>query len=115
MVSPTISCHGIPEKALQLLLYKYMYLKENPQVLSCQVEGKIHALRYNNIEFGLSQTKPTKNEEAVPFLDDATFIEDMEAMLNAIVVELLDAETPFTQTEDKKKCRNCEFRGICKR
>lgn len=106
---------SIPEKALQLLLYKYMYLKENPQVLSCQVEGKIHALRYNNIEFGLSQTKPTKNEEAVPFLDDATFIEDMEAMLNAIVVELLDAETPFTQTEDKKKCRNCDFRGICKR
>jgi len=107
---------SIPEKALQLLLYKYMYLKENPQIAANQVEACIHGLRYaNRIEFGLSQAKPTKNEESLPFLEDATFIPDMEAMLKAVVAEMLDIETPFTQTEDEKKCRNCDFQGICRR
>lgn len=107
---------SIPEKALQLLLYKYLYLKENPQIAANQVEAEIHGLRYtNSIEFGLTQAKPTKNEEAVPFLDDATFIDDMEALLKAVIDEMLDTETPFTQTEDEKKCRNCDFRGICRR
>ncbi len=107
---------SIPEKALQLLLYKYMYLKENPQITANQVEACIHGLRYaNHIEFGLSQTKPTKNEESVPFLEDATFIDNMEEMLKAVVAEMLDTEIPFTQTEDEKKCRNCDFQGICRR
>ena len=107
---------SIPEKALQLLLYKYMYLKENPEIAAIQVEACIHGLRYSNsIEFGLSFAKPTKNESSVPFLEDDTFINDMEAMLRAIVIEMLDTALPFTQTDDEKKCRNCDFREICKR
>ena len=67
------------------------------------------------IEFGLTQAKPTKNDEAIPFLDDDAFIADMEAMLKAVVAEMLDTEVPFVQTEDEKKCRNCDFKGICGR
>lgn len=106
----------IPEKAVQLLLYKYMYLKENQNIAPEQVTAAIHGLRYSNtIEFGLNQAKPTKNEDALPFLDDKTFIADMEAMLTAVVTEMLDTEVPFVQTEDEKKCRNCDFKGICGR
>ena len=106
----------IPEKAVQLLLYKYMYLKENQSIAPSQVIAAIHGLRYGKtIEFGLTQAKPTKNEDAVPFLDDDTFIADMEAMLKAVVAEMLDTEVPFVQTEDEKKCRNCDFKGICGR
>lgn len=107
---------SIPEKAMQLLLYKYMYLKENPQISANQVETCIHGLRYSNsIEFGLSNAKPTKNENYIPFLEDNNFINDMEEMLSAIVAEMLDATVPFTQTDDEKKCRNCDFKVICKR
>lgn len=107
---------SIPEKALQLLLYKYLYLKENPEIVAQQVEAEIHGLRYaNDIEFGLNHTKPLKNEESVPFLEDNTFINDMEAMLKAVVAEMLDTETLFVQTDDEKKCRNCDFIGICRR
>ena len=106
----------IPEKAVQLLLYKYMVLKENKDIAPNQVIAAIHGLRYGNtIEFSLTQTKPTKNEDAVPFLDDDTFIADMEALLKAVSEEMLDAEVPFVQTEDEKKCRNCDFMGICGR
>jgi len=106
----------LPEKALQLLLYKYMYLKENPDIAPNQVAAAIHGLRYSNtIEFGLSQATPRKGDDAVPFLSDDTFVPDMEAMLKSVVDELFDTETVFTQTDDDKQCRNCDFKGICRR
>ena len=105
----------IPDKALQLLLYKYMYLKEHPETAASQVEATIHGLRYGNtIEFGLTHTPPKKDDEQA-FLEDDTFIPDMEALLRALVAEMLDAETPFIQTDDKKRCKNCDFNLICKR
>lgn len=106
----------IPEKAVQLLLYKYMYLKENQSIASNQVIAAIHGLRYSNtIEFGLAPAKPTKNDDVQPFLGDDTFIVDMEALLKAVAEEMLDSEVPFVQTEDEKRCRNCDFKGICGR
>ena len=106
----------IPEKAVQLLLYKYMYLKENQNVTPNQVTAAIHGLRYGKtIEFGLNTPIPKKDEDAVAFLDDNTFIADMEALLVAVVAEVLDAEVPFVQTEDKNRCKNCDFKMICGR
>lgn len=106
----------IPEKAVQLLLYKYMYLKENQIVASNQVTAAIHGLRYGKtIEFSLNQAKPTKKDIAVPFLEDETFITDMEAMLKAVVAEMTCIDEPFVQTEDENKCRNCDFKMICGR
>ena len=108
----------IPEKALQLLLYKYLYLKENPTLSPEQVVGAIHGLKYaHDIEFGLSKATPKKDDTDADttFLEDNTFLNDMESMLEAVVSEMLDPSLPFTQAEDDKKCRYCEFRLICKR
>jgi hypothetical protein len=108
----------IPDKALQLLLYKYMYLKENTTLSPDQVAGAIHGLKYvNNIEFGLYRAN-IKKEDAdanANFLGDDTFINDMEAMLEAVVTEMLDTDIPFEQAKDDKKCSYCDFRMICKR
>ena len=108
----------IPDKALQLLLYKYLYLKKNPTLSSEQVIAAIHGLKYaHDIEFGLSKASPKKDDTDADnnFLEDSTFINDMEAMLEAVVSEMLDPSIPFTQAEDDKKCRYCEFKLICKR
>ena len=108
----------IPEKALQLLIYKYLYLKENPTITPEQVTAAIHGLKYaHNIEFGLMKASPTKSDtDADPgFLEDSTFIPDMEALLGAVVSEMLDTDIPFVQAEDDKKCRYCDFKLICKR
>ena len=108
----------IPEKALQLLLYKYMYLKENPNIAPEQVTAAIHGLKYANaIEFNLTKASPTKNDTDadIAFLEDDRFIPDIEALLQAVVGEMLETAIPFTQAEDDKKCSYCEFKLICKR
>jgi RecB family exonuclease len=106
----------LPEKAVQLLLYKYMYLKKNQNMVPSQVTAAIHGLRYGNtIEFALCHTTPKKGDTSVPFLEDDTFIADMETMLRAVVAEIFDTETPFVQTDDDKQCKNCDFKGICRR
>jgi hypothetical protein len=108
----------IPDKALQLLMYKYLYLKNNTDLKPEQVKGAIHGLKYpHNIEFGLTITKPKdKDVDAdAKFLSDDTFIADMEAMLEAVVAEMLDVNIPFAQAEDDKKCKYCDFKLICKR
>ena len=108
----------IPEKALQLLLYKYMYLKENPKIAPEQVTAAIHGLKYANaIEFNLTKASPTKNDTDadIAFLEGDRFISDMEALLQAVVGEMLNTEIPFEQAEDDKKCSYCEFKLICKR
>jgi len=108
----------IPDKALQLLLYKYMYLKGNTKLSPDQVIGAIHGLKYaNNIEFGLCRANIKKDDADADanFLGDDTFINDMESMLEAVVTEMLDPEIPFVQAEDNKKCSYCEFKLICKR
>jgi len=108
----------IPEKALQLLLYKYMYLKENPNISPEQVIAAIHGLKYANaIEFSLTKASPTKNDNdaVTDFLEGCRFIPDMEVMLEAVVDEIFDSEIPFSQAEDDKKCKFCDFKLICKR
>ena len=108
----------IPEKALQLLLYKYLYLKGNPTLSPEQVTAAIHGLKYaHDIEFGLSKAAPKKDDSDADnnFLEDSTFFNDMESMLEAVVAEMLDPTIPFTQAEDDKRCRYCDFKLICKR
>lgn len=109
---------SIPEKALQLLLYQYMYLKSTESAKDDNVQGTIHALKYSHqIEFQLkkSTTNSKEKDETVPFLESDNFIEDMEKMLSAIVEEIMDTELPFVQTDDKEKCKNCSFKEICRR
>jgi hypothetical protein len=108
----------IPDKALQLLLYKYMYLKENPSLRPEQVTGAIHGLKYAHaIDFGLSKATPKKDDSDTDanFLGDSTFLDDMECLIEAAITEMLDTATPFVQAQDDKKCRYCDFKGICKR
>ena len=106
----------LPEKAVQLLLYKYMYLKQNQNIAPSQVTAAIHGLRYGNtIEFALCHATPKKGDTSVPFLEDDTFVADMETMLRTVVAEIFDTSTPFIQTDDEKRCKNCDFKGICRR
>ena len=108
----------IPEKALQLLLYKYMYLKQHPEMLPEQVSGAIHGLKYvKGIEFSLVKATPSSKDTDTDtnFLEDNSFISDMETMLKAVVDEMLDEHLAFVQAEDDDHCGYCEFRMICKR
>lgn len=108
----------IPEKALQLLLYKYLFLKENQDITPDQVTAAIHGLMHTtNIEYSLTKTPPSKSATGIDaaFLDDSTFIDDMECMLKDVIAEILDPNKPFVQSESDQRCDFCEFNKICER
>lgn len=108
----------IPEKALQLLLYKYFYLKKNPDISPEDLTAALHSLRHpKRMQYGIVKTRPSSNDPAeMPFLLDETFINDMERLLSALIEEMLDTEIPFSQCkEGSDTCDYCDFKDICKR
>lgn len=109
----------IPEKALQLLLYKYFYLKKNLNINPKDLTAALHSLRHpKRMQYGIVKTQPSpKGTVEVPFLLDETFVDDMEKLLTALIEEMLDTEIPFSQCEEKQNgpCSYCDFINICKR
>ena len=96
----------IPEKALQLLIYKFLYLKEHPEVAPEQVTASIYALRMPHIVFDLQVEDTEWNEH---------FMETMEYYLTDLLSRMLDPETPFEQSMEGKNspCEYCDYRDLC--
>ena len=98
----------IPEKALQLLIYKYLYMKSDKYKENQVVEPGIFGLR--KLSKGLFQLSNKTNS----FKED-TLIEDCESMFISLFSEILDKDTPFKQTEKTENCKYCDFLELCKR
>jgi hypothetical protein len=98
--------HDIPEKALQLLIYKYLYLKNNPKTPPDHVTAAIFGLRNRQVCFELKV-------ENGPLNDD--FMSTMGSLLTATLHSLLDRSLPFSQPLDTKvkPCHFCNFKAIC--
>ena len=96
----------IPEKALQLLIYKYLYLRNNPQTSPEHVTAAIFGLRNRQVCFELKV-------EYGPLNDD--FMGTMGSLLTATLHSLLDRSLPFSQPLDTKvkPCHFCNFKAIC--
>lgn len=45
----------------------------------------------------------------------STVADEFEELLTATLDELFDPNIPFRQTDDEKMCKNCNFKGICRR
>ena len=98
----------LTDKSLQLLIYKFLYKTSNDNVFPDNITPGIFGLRkMNKGLFSLSN----KSEY---FLGD-NLVEDCKSMFLELFKEILDKDTPFRQTEDEKKCANCNFIDICKR
>ena len=99
---------NIPDKAIQLLIYKYLYKKNDSSIAEENIEPGIFGLKkLSNGVFSLSNTSEY-------FIGD-NLINDCESVLLEIFTEILNKDIPFNQVEDEKKCRNCNFIEICKR
>ncbi len=99
---------NIPDKAIQLLIYKYLYKKSNDHIAEEMIEPGIFGLKkLSNGIFSLSNTSEC-------FIGD-NLIEDCESILLEIFTEILNKDISFKQVEDEKKCKNCNFTEICKR
>ena len=100
------SLKEMPDKAVQLLIYKYLYLKNHPEVSPDQVTAAIYGLRYEQMVFNLKVDNQELEED---------FMNTMEDLLGELLVEMMDLSTPYQQTTDKKNkpCRYCDFKNLC--
>ncbi|MBO4328260.1 MAG: PD-(D/E)XK nuclease family protein [Bacteroidales bacterium] len=95
---------AIPEKAMQLLIYKYLYLKEHPEVSAKDVTASLFALRYQQVRFDLIINYEPLNED---------FMGTMERLLTAVLSNMTDTTIPFNQPDACNACRYCDFQRIC--
>ena len=97
--------HDIPEKAIQLLIYKYLYLKNNP-LPPGKVTAALFGLRNRQVCFKLLVEDEALNQN---------FMDTMEELLKQELRSMLDRSKPFTQATDKKfkPCHFCDFKAIC--
>lgn len=96
----------IPEKATQLLIYKYLYLKEHPEMNPSMVTASLFVLKQKQVCLDLVVDYEPLNSD---------FVATMEAFLRDMLTSLMDRSTHFSQIDyDKgKPCRYCEFGQIC--
>lgn len=111
------SLSEIPEKSLQLLIYKYLYRKMNNGTNSIKVnkiEPAIYGLlRMDNVYFPLVNESATfKSDEEC---DDETFIENCDRLFKELIEEIMDPDIKFTQTKKTDDCKYCSFKSLCKR
>ena len=96
----------IPEKALQLLIYKYLYLKSHPETDPDLVTASLYALRQKQVCIDLKvEYEPLQHR----------FVDTMETLLKDVFRSLMDPSEHFVQpdSDSRRPCRNCEFKGIC--
>lgn len=95
---------GDKAKALQLMIYSYLYLKNNPEINAGQIEGNIISLR-----------KLSDGMMAAKFPDEGFDVAKAEGVLNAILQNIFDPDQPFGQTKQIATCRYCDFKDMCQR
>jgi ATP-dependent helicase/nuclease subunit B len=94
-------------KVFQLLLYAYLYFRENKTDAGKLETGNI-TLR--KISEGFMKVKLPDSG-----IFDQEAVENVEEQLTGLLETIFDPETPFTQTEDMETCEYCPFRAICTR
>lgn len=97
------SYKDIPRKAMQLLIYKYLYMKEH-QARARDVTACLFALRNQQVQYDLQI-----NNEAL----NTDFLGTMEQLLTDILVDMTNPEKSFDQTDNYHSCRYCNFTSIC--
>ena len=101
------SLADIPEKAMQLLIYKYLYLKEHPDVTDPSlVTASLYVLKQKQVCLDLKvDYEPLNND----------FVATMESLLSEVLASMMDRSVHFVQPDSGSNtpCRYCEFGDIC--
>lgn len=100
-------------KSFQVLMYAWLYNKENPDAYPNYESGVIsmRTLSGGLLSFGI---KPGRNVPADNTINSEK-LELFEDMMQGILVEIFNKEHPFQQTDDHQVCMRCDFKDICMR
>ena len=99
---------GMSEKAIQLMMYKYLYLEENPDVSADKIKPGI--IGFQKLSNGVYNLEINELHEL-----NTSFEETCTRYFHEFLAELFNKEIPFAQTDDIKACSFCDFKSICKR
>ena len=99
-------------KILQLYTYAYLFRHGRSEKV-INIRAGIISLKKLNEGFMQvpSLSSSEKNESLIGEEDLAAF----EKILKEILAEVYDLSIPFIQTEDVKRCENCDFVNLCDR
>lgn len=106
--SKTTGISTMTEKAIQLIIYKYLYLKENQDVKAELVRPGI--IGFQKLSHGMFDLEIDPGHEL-----SSQFMDTCDKYFKEFLDELFNKDIPFTQTEDTKSCSFCDFKNICKR
>lgn len=101
------SAADIPEKAMQLLIYKYLYLKEHPEVVDPSlVTASLYVLKQKQVCLDLKVDYEPLNHN---------FVATMESLLGEVLASMMDRSVHFVQPDNGSStpCHYCEFGDIC--
>ena len=99
---------GMAEKAIQLLMYKYLYLSANSESSEQLIIPGI--IGFQKLSHGVYNLEISEAHEL-----SHSFKESCDKYFNNFLEEIFNKDIPFTQTEDVKACSFCDFKNICKR
>ncbi len=95
-------------KALQVLMYAYLYLKNHPEALDKEVVAGGYSLK--NLKDGLLLLSVDKNN--IRYINQE-LLNEFEYILKDILQTILNND--FVKTTDLQRCKWCEYRNICNR
>ena len=99
---------GMAEKAIQLMMYKYLFISAHSEVSEHQIKPGI--IGFQKLSHGVYSLEINDAHKL-----SSSFKETCDKYFNEFLNELFNKDIPFTQTEDTKNCSFCDFKNICKR
>jgi CRISPR/Cas system-associated exonuclease Cas4 (RecB family) len=99
-------------KVVQLYTYAWLFRKERNEKAVKIIAGIVSLRKLNEgFQQVLSVSSSEKNDSHISEEDLTGF----EKILKEILKEIYDFSIPFMQTEDEKRCENCDFVSLCDR
>ena len=99
-------------KAFQLLMYAFLYLKNNQQFADLDVIAGNYS--FKNLKSGLlkvSKKIGKSNIETIRINNNV--LDEIQQQIMVVLTKIKN--NPFTQTTELKNCKWCDYKSICKR
>ena len=94
----------------QALYYSWLYFP-----FRSEDENKIVPHIFNMRKIFSRDFDPKLKMSSAPINDVSTLLPEFEECLHMVLKNIFDKDKTFDQTDDKKKCQWCDFKGICER
>ena len=98
-------------KAFQILLYAYLYLKNNPKYLDIRVIAGDFS--FKNIREGLLTVNKKEGTKKNILDINKDVLKEIEDQIVKVISKILSED--FVQNEDEKACKWCDYKVICNR